>query len=169
MPSRGTILFREKQAFHLGYSRIALAIPPAALMVITVRQIVWHHPWQSPPMSNGNLLFLANLIMVVYAWLMAVRLVTVLRPDELSVRMRGLWQRARVPVGEIRAAAVVEYDALAEYRGYGVRSGPRGRGFLASGKQAVQVEMRDGSKLLIGSQRARELARAIVEAQRRLA
>jgi hypothetical protein len=164
MPDKA-ILFREKQPFHLGHARIALAIPPAALVIITCRQMIWHHPWENPPSSDGNLLFLTILLLLVYFRLLTVRIVTELRPDRLSVAMKGLWRRTRVAVADIRSAVPVDFDPVAEYHGYGVRSGPRGKAYLAFGNQAVQLELRDGTKLLIGSQRPHELARQIAGAQ----
>jgi hypothetical protein len=168
MAAMGTALFREKQSFQLGAAKIALAMPAAVLAVISCRQIFFHHPWGNPPVTSGNLLFLTILTLLVYVRLMTVRLVTELRPEQLSVAMKGFWRRIRIPVADIRAAAAVEYDPIREYRGYGVRMGPRGQAYIASGNQAVQLELRDGRKLLIGSQQPKELAGKILEAQRRL-
>jgi hypothetical protein len=168
MAANGAVLFREKQPFRLGYARIALAMPPAILAVISCRQIFFHHPWGNPPTTNGNLLFLTMLTLLVYVRLVTVRLITELWPGHLSVAMKGFWRRIRIPIADIRAAAAVEYDPKGEYRGYGIRSGPRGQAYIAAGNQAVQLELRDGRKVLVGSQRAKELARKIVEAQGRL-
>jgi hypothetical protein len=168
MAARGAVLFREKQPFRLGYARIAMAMPPVALAAIGSRQIVWNHPWGNPAVTNGNLIFLTILTLLVYVRLITVRLVTELRPDQLSVAMKGFWRRIRVPVADIRTAVVVEYDPIREYHGYGVRSGPRGQAYIASGNQAVQLELRDGRKLLIGSQQPKELAGSIAKAQRPL-
>ena len=159
------VLYRETQAFHLGYSRIALAMPPAALVFLSCRQILWKHPWGNPPMSNGGLLFLTVLLVLVYVRLMTVRLVTELRPGQLSVAMKGLWQKKRVAVADIRSAKPVEYDPVVEYRGWGIRSGPRGKAYIASGNHAVQLELRDGNKLLVGSQTPTELASRIAQAR----
>ena len=167
MAAHETVLFREKQSFPLGYAKIALAVPPAVLAIITCRQIVWNHPWGSPPATNGDLLFLTALSLLVYVRLITVQVVTELRPQHLSVAMKGLWRRVRVPIADIRTAIAIEYDPISEYHGYGIRSGPRGQAYIASGSQAVQLELRGGHKLLIGSQRFEELARKIVEAQRR--
>lgn len=166
MRAERIVLFREKQSFNLAFARIGMAMPPAALAIITCRQMIWHHPWGNPPTSDGNLLFLTILMVLVYIRLSTVRLVTELRSDRLSVAMKGFFRRTRVALADIRSAAAVEYDAAAEYRGYGVRSGPRGQAYIASGNQAVQLELKDGRKLLIGSQQAKELARRIMEARR---
>jgi hypothetical protein len=119
--------FREKQSFQLGSARVALAMPPAVLAVISCRQVFFHHPWGNPPVANGNLLFLTILTLLVYVRLITIRLVTELGPRQLSVAMKGFWRRIRVPIADIRAAAAVEYNPIGEYRGYGVRMGPRGK------------------------------------------
>jgi hypothetical protein len=168
MGQSGALLFREKQSFRLGKARIALAMPPAILAVITCRQILWNHPWGNPPVANGNLLFLTMLTLLVYVRLITVRLVTELRPEQLSVAMKGFWRRIRVPVSDIRTAVAIDYDPVSEYRGYGVRSGRRGQAYIAFGNHAVQLELLDGRKLLVGSQQSQELARKIGEAQGRL-
>jgi hypothetical protein len=168
MAANGAVLFREKQPFRLGHARIALAMPPAVLAVISCRQIFFHHPWGNPPVTNGNLLFLAILTLLVYLRLITVRLVTELRPEQLSVAMKGFWRQTRIPVAEIRTATPVEYDPISEYRGYGIRSGPRGQAYIACGNQAVQLELTDGRKLFVGSQHSKELTRKIVEARRGL-
>ena len=159
------VLYSETQAFRLGYARFTLAMPPAALLIVSCRQILWHHPWGNPPVTNGNLLFLTILALAVYFRLITVRLVTELRPEQLSVAMKGFWRKTRVAIKDIRSAAAVEYDPATEYRGYGVRRGPRGQAYIASGNKAVQLELRDGRKLLVGSQRPKELVRRIAEAQ----
>jgi hypothetical protein len=168
MAAIGAAIFSEKQLFRLGYAKIALAMPPAILAVLSCLQIFFHRPWGGPPVTNGDLLFLTGLTLLVYVRLITVRLVTELRPEQLSIAMKGLWRRTRIPVADIRTAVAVEYDPVSEYRGYGIRSGPRGQAYIASGNEAVQLELRNGRKLLVGSQQPKELARKIVEAQRRL-
>lgn len=157
------VLFRERQALPLGYARLTLAMPPAALLVVTCRQLIWHLPWGNPPVTNTDLIFLTSLTVVLYARLITVRLVTELRPDRLSVAMKGFCRRSRVALAEIRSAVPVDYDPVHEYHGWGVRNGPRGQAYIASGNRAVQLELVDGRKLLVGSQRPHELASRIAE------
>ena len=53
------------------------------------------------------------------------------------------------------------YNVFPEYGGWGIRLGPSGHAYNVSGNQGVQLELADGKKLLIGSQRSEELAQAI--------
>ena len=119
-------VFHEVQALRQWHTRLVLAMPPAAILFIAVRQLVFHRPWGSPPMSNGGLIFLTVLLVAVYFRLITVRLVTDIRSGELSVGLQGLWRKRRVPLAGIRSATEVEYDPAGEYGGYGIRSGANG-------------------------------------------
>jgi hypothetical protein len=153
-------VFHEVQRLRQWHIRIVLALPPAALLFITIRQVIFYHPWGGHPISNGGLIFLTILLVAVYLRLITVRLVTDVGSGEMAIGLRGLWRRRRIPLSQIRSATTVEYNSL-DYGGYGIRSGPGGRAYIADGNRGVQLELNDGNKLLIGSQRAEELARAI--------
>lgn len=155
--------FREVQALRQWHARLVLAMPPAAILFIAVRQLVFHRPWGSPPMSNGGLVFLTVLLVGVYIRLITVRLVTDIRSGQLSVGLEGLWRKRRVALADIRSAVEVQYDPAAEYGGYGIRSGAKGLAYIASGNRGVEVELKDGRRLLVGSQRPQELARNIMQ------
>ena len=114
-------------------------------------------------MSNGSVIFLSVLLVAVYIRLITVRLVTDVGPSEVSVGLRGLWRMKHVPVHAIRTAKPVQYNAASEYGGYGMRSGPRGPAYIAHGDRGVELELTDGSKLLIGSQHPDELVSRILQ------
>ena len=57
------------------------------------------------------------------------------------------------------------YSPILEYGGWGLRRGASGRAYNMRGNQGVQLQLTDGTKLLIGSQRAQELANAITLAK----
>ena len=168
MARREPLLYSEVQALRQWHTRILLAFPPAAMLFIALRQMVWHKPWGNPPMSNGGLIFLTVLLLAVYFRLITVKLVTELGPRELTVGLHGLWKQRRIPLEQIHSAAVVTYDALADFGGYGIRSGRRGAGYIARGNQAVELTLANGRKVLIGSQKPVELARKITEQRKQV-
>jgi hypothetical protein len=121
------LLFREKQRLPLGARAIALAMPPAVLLFLCLRQLVWHHPWGTPPMTNGGIIFLTVLVGMVYLRLITVHIRTDLRGRRLTVAMKGLFRRTLIQLADVANAEAVEYDAVSEYGGYGIRKGPRGK------------------------------------------
>jgi hypothetical protein len=83
--------------------------------------------------------------------------------DGAGVRVTFGWlpfyQRA-VPAGGVAAAEAVEYDP-AEFGGSGIRGRGNDRLLSQSGTKAARLTLKDGGRLLIGSQRAEELAEAV--------
>jgi hypothetical protein len=161
MGKSALVLFHEEQAFRQWHARLVLAMPPAAIIFVTVRQLAWHHPWGTPPVSNGGLLFLTVLLVLVYVRLITVRLVTDLRPAEIAVGLRGLWRKRRIFLKLVRTVRAVEYDPIRDFGGYGVRSGLLGEAYIARGNRGVELELWDGRKVLIGSQDPDRLVRQI--------
>jgi hypothetical protein len=56
---------------------------------------------------------------------------------------------------------VQTYRPIRDYGGWGIRYGRGGKAYNVSGNRGVMLELSDGQKLLIGSQRPEELANAI--------
>ena len=153
--------FHEQQSFRQRRVRILLAIPPAALLLILVWQVILGHPWGTKPMSSARVIGWTVFLCLVYLRLVTVRLVTKVSPDELSVGMRGLWRERRIPLNQIKSAKVVTYDAARDYGGYGIRTTRRGKAYIAGDNRGVRLELVKGGAVLIGSTIPEELLAAI--------
>jgi hypothetical protein len=92
--------------------------------------------------------------------LLTLRLTTTVTRDSVSVRYGFLYE-TRVPLTEIALAEAVEYAPLREYGGWGIRGSRRRRAVNARGNQGVLLTRTDGTTLLVGSQRPRELLDAL--------
>ncbi len=78
--------------------------------------------------------------------------------------------RKIVPLVDIGSCEPRTYRPLREYGGWGVRwAGKRGTAWNAHGNRGAQLVLCDGKRLLIGSQRAEELAAAIERAREAVA
>lgn len=159
--SRARPLFNEEQSFGQLRLRLMLALPPAALSVLIVWQVVLGHLWGNHPMSNGGLIGLTIFLWLVYLRLIRVRLVTNVLPRELMVGLRGLWRTRRIPLSNIKAVKIVTFNPLRDFGGYGIRSTSRGKAYVAGGTRGVRLELNDGSVLVIGSERPEELSKAL--------
>jgi hypothetical protein len=136
--------FLEQQSFRQRRVRILLAIPPAAMLLLLVWQVI-----------------LGHFLWLVYFRLVTVRLVTLVGPDDVTVGMRGLWRERHIPLKEIKTAKVVTYDAARDYGGYGIRTTRRGKAYIAGGDRGVRLELVKGGAVLVGSARPEELLAAI--------
>jgi len=94
------------------------------------------------------------------AALLMLRLTTTVTSDSVSVRYGFLYE-TRIPLSQIALAEAVEYAPLREYGGWGIRGSRRRRALNARGNRGVLLTRIDGSTLLVGSQRPRELLEAL--------
>lgn len=99
-------------------------------------------------------------VLLVCAMVLALKLVTEVDERGVRIRLTPLASR-RIAPEAIEAAYVRTYRPLLEYGGWGVRWGWSGRAYNASGNRGVQLVLKDGTRLLIGSQQPEELLEAV--------
>jgi hypothetical protein len=58
---------------------------------------------------------------------------------------------------EIEKAYIRKYNPILEFGGWGIRFGFKGMAYNVSGNKGLQLEFKNGEKLLIGTNRAEEL------------
>ena len=86
--------------------------------------------------------------------------------DAVSIDLLPFYRR-RIPLRDIRIAHPSTYRPIREFGGWGIRFSlaDGGRAYNVSGNGGVQLEMASGDRILIGSQRAQEVADAINRAR----
>lgn len=89
-----------------------------------------------------------------------LRLETRVEKDMLSVRLTPFGPR-RIALGDVVRAEVRTYHPLREYGGWGIRWGRDGMAYNARGNRGVQLELKDGRRVLIGSQEPERLLAAV--------
>lgn len=128
------------------------------MLALLIWQVVLGHPSGKTPTSNGNLIGWTIFLWLVYLRLITVRLVTEVRDGELRVGLQGFWRARRIPLNSIQAVEIIDHDPARDYGGYGVRSTRDGRAYIGSAGGGVRLMLPDSEKLVIGSNRADELA-----------
>lgn len=154
-------VFHEVQSLRVRRLRLVLAIPPLLMLALVFWQVILGHRWGKQPMSNASVIGWTIFLWVLYIRLVTVRLVTDVRPGELSVAMRGLWRARRVPLAAIKSSKTVTYDPVRDWGGFGIRTTRKGQAYIAGGNRGVRLELVKGGVILIGSGRSEELERAI--------
>ena len=103
------------------------------------------------------------LILVLFLILFSVltlRQTTIVVSDAVTVRY-GFLYRVRIPFSEIAHAEAVSYRPVRDYGGWGIRGLGRRRALNTRGNQGVLITRADGSTILVGSQKPRELLAAL--------
>lgn len=137
---------------------ILVAIPPLGMLLLLIWQVVLGHHWGKSSMSNGNVIGWTIFLWLVYLRLITIHLVTEVRNGELSIVLRGLWRSRHIPLDRIQLVEIIDHDPVREFGGYSIRTTRAGTAYLAGGRGAVRLTMSSGGKVVVGSNRAEELA-----------
>jgi uncharacterized membrane protein (DUF485 family) len=102
----------------------------------------------------------------VIALLLACRLTVAISARGLAYEFFPFhWKPRFIDWAEVRACYVRKYRPVAEYGGWGIRCGwgGRGRAYNVKGNMGIQLELKDGSRILFGTQRPGDVERIIRE------
>jgi len=160
MAQGNDVIFREVQRFGLWFSVMLVAAVAGAIAAVYLGLS------QEEAVSREMFVFIVvvGVIMpaVISAFLLLLRLETEVRGDGLYVRFFPFHRRyKRFTRGDLQEFYACQYRPVREYGGWGIRYGAKGKAYNVSGKEGVQLVLGSGKRLLIGSQRAQELADAI--------
>lgn len=159
---RPEVAFREVQRFRQKWLWAVLLVSTLPVLLFVVVDL-WR-PLVTWTITTSDLIGLVFCVVVVIGalWFMAaVKLVIEVRREVLYVHFWPV--RKQIPYTEIIRCEARTYAPIKEYGGWGIRWSLRGRGkaYNVSGKEGVQLEFKNGKRLLLGSQRAGELEAAI--------
>jgi hypothetical protein len=156
-----TPIFREVQHPRQWWIWLIVVVLSAMMWYLFITQIILGQPYGNPPPDwVAWLLWLAiGVAFPLFFW--TCHLTTEVRDDALAIIWFPLYQR-RIAYQDIVQSEAVTYRPLLHYGGWGLRWSPsRGCAYSMSGNQGVQLVLRDGRRVLIGSHQPEELARAI--------
>lgn len=174
MPSRTRIyVFEEVQRFRQGWLWALILttslLTAGAFAWGLYQQLFLGKPWGASPMSDAGLLWTALAIFAVSAGLplffYAMRMTTRLADERLEIHYFPL-RRKIVPLSHIISAEARTYSPIGDYGGWGIKYGGREKGWVynVSGNRGVFLVLRDGGRLMVGSQEAERLAAALAAA-----
>jgi len=150
--------FREEQRFEWFWT--AMFCVPAVI----VGYGLFREVWLNEPFISGALLWPAFAVAVVVAiWFVRLKLVTEVRDDGVFIHFVWLWPARTIPWEQIRSVETRTYRPIRDFGGFGVRWAARGIVYHARGNRGARLVLASGERVLIGSRRADDLARAIAE------
>ena len=166
------IYFEEEQRFRQPWLwailLLSLAVPLAIFGYGLVQQLVLKKPFGDRPTSDASLIITAGSILVLAVGISVLfykmKLVTKLDSGHLHILFSPL-KRRDIPLSDIAHWAACTYNPIRDYGGWGIKVGRRGWAYNVSGNRGVELQLANGKRLLIGSQRSEELAGAITLAK----
>jgi len=173
-----TVLFNEVQHFRQLF--LWLTLVPVVLLLLGIgSNLLFRHfvPVQTidnaepPPRQTKNAISGVVLILLgilIPALVYTANLTTTVGPDNLTIQFFPFHLSPQIiSLENLERVEAVTYSPMADYGGWGIRSGGKGKAYNVSGDQGVKLFFTDGTPLLIGSQQPEELAAAITKLQQR--
>ena len=158
------VLFHETQYFRQWWVWIILAGVDVLFAYAIVQQVFFETSFGDKPMTNGGLIITFVVSVLITLLFALMRLHTEIREDgvyyaffpfHLSPHHKS-WT-------DISKVYVRKYNALAEYGGWGVRYAitGKGRALNVRGNMGIQMELADGRKFLLGTQKPEEVSQVL--------
>lgn len=156
-------IFLEEQRFAQLWLHVVLIVSfMIPLIMITIELL------QANGKNNEaqvSLFVLVGAFILIYGIILSMKLT--FRIDENGIYYRFIpfhFSDRFLPWNEISKAYVRKYNAIYEYGGWGLRMGffrKRGSAINVSGNMGLQLELKNGKKLLIGTQKEAEVERVL--------
>jgi len=156
-------VFREVQRFRQPWLVAVLGAGAVFTGWLLVRALMGPTPPESLAMALALVYWAVFGILFPFFFLWVLHLTVEVREDGVYYRFFPFHRSfRRIPLEEIAQCFVRTYSPLWEYGGWGIRYSPRGgRAYTVQGNRGVQLVLRNGDRVLLGSQRAEELASAL--------
>jgi len=158
------VLFREVQYFRQPWLWLLVFGVSGLTVYAALQQLIFDNPFGSNPGSNTLLIVLLVVFGLGFpVFFHSLNLTTEVRSDGLYYRFFPFHLSVqRIPVEDLKSFEARTYRPIREYGGWGVKTwGASGKAYNVAGNRGVQLELVSGKRILIGSQRADELAEAL--------
>ena len=161
------VIFQETQKFRQIWLYILVISYSIVLFIGIVRKIFWGIPFGGNFMPLWGLILLWLIFGVGFPVLLYLaNLKTEVRKNDDNIELYVKFfpfhlSFHKISLENLTSIKVRTYDPIKEFKGWGIRYGDSCNAFIVSGNKGVELEFSDAKNLLIGSQKAKELAKVI--------
>lgn len=153
--------FTETQRFDQWWLRLLFVGINGLFAFAAWRQLAQDEPVDDTSLPKGALLAVCLSLLVFTLLFFRTQLIT--RVDATGVHVRfAPWQRTgrHIPWTQVQACCVRRYRPLIDFGGWGLRrtSGGRIEAYTVRGHHALELDLGDNKRLLIGTARPEQLA-----------
>ena len=160
------VLYTEEQRFKQWWLWLILVVAAIVSTVPIIYGIysleVLEKPWGNKP-ANAEVLMIilffdiivmGGIILMIYK----MRLILEIRSDGIYFRyppLSGKWKYIKME--DIERFEVIAYNPVFEYGGWGIKGSSRNKAFNVSGNTGLRLYLKNGKKVLIGTQQKRAI------------
>lgn len=158
----GEVIFSEIQKVSPWFAIAILFSGMGVGLVLMLREIFF-----SEDKPIALLLLLGGLVLFIFGlvfFLARARLETFVSDLGIYVRYAPFQQRfVYIPKAAISRVYLRNYDAFSEYGGTGIKGTRRNLAYSVNSSDGLQIELTDGSKLLIGTEQVKLLSTVLLD------
>jgi hypothetical protein len=151
--------FEEIQRFRQPWLWAMLIALQLLFLYGLVQQLILGKQFGDNPAPDILLVFLSLIPFFIIILFGVMHLKTTIGEENIEILFFP-FTKVIINKEEIEKAQVREYKALMEYGGWGIRYG-NGKAYTTGGNQGLQLQLKDGRKILIGTQKPTEIQQAI--------
>lgn len=157
------IAFNEEQKFTQWWLWLILIGIGLVPVFGIYKQLILGEPFGDNAMSDAGLILFAVLVFALIAFFWTMRLET--KIDDNGIRMQFFpFLRKRLDWEEIKTAKIVNYGFV----GFGIRLGTKhGTVYNTKGNKGLAIQLTNGKKFVIGTQKETELNEIVKKASER--
>lgn len=170
----GKVFYKEEQKFgsiSLYFSMgLIYTTTVSFLLYGNIMQFVYNQPFGDNPVTDNGLILITVLILlllIVSAYLLfGSQLVIEINRSGISYNFYPFFKKTKnIPKESIKDYEVRKYKPIMEYGGWGIKKGIKGKGdaFNVSGNIGLQIVLKDGKRVLFGTQRPDAIKRAMIK------
>ncbi len=170
MNSNNETLFSEKQRFGQKWIWAILIGANLIFFYGVFYQIFLRKSFEDNSMSNMQLLMASGLMLLFTLAILTLKLETYIKKDGIYVRFFPFHLTLKkYSWDNIQRFSVRQYDPIIEYGGWGFRFGflKKGMAFNVSGNKGIQLVLKNGSRLLIGTNKPDEASETLKKLEQR--
>jgi len=165
------IYYKEEQRFRQWWLMAIIGLSAVSMLIIFsygfYQQFYLGEPWGDEPMSDRMLLLVGTFTMVFtffICWgVLFAKLETKIKQKTIYYRfIPFVWSWKKIRLNELDHFEVRKYKPVAEYGGWGYRySFNKGKALNVSGNMGLQLILKNGKKVLLGTQKPKELKKVM--------
>jgi len=156
--------FNETQRFRQIWIMIIIILSIAGWGYAVISGIIENDAAKQQPASDLVLILSGIIPLLLILLFFKLKLVTRVRNDGIYFQFKPFHlKEKRIKPDDINSFEIRKYKPIAEYGGWGVRAGGRksGRAYNVSGNIGLQLYLKNDKKILIGTQRPKEIQKAM--------
>ncbi|MEQ9442405.1 MAG: hypothetical protein RIG62_25425 [Cyclobacteriaceae bacterium] len=159
-----TPYFMEVQRFRQTWIWVLLGAILGTLLFLGAFQAIQLRVSGIHWLSTSSLLLMGGIWMVLALLAYKAHLFTQINENGVHFQLFPFHLTIqRITWADIEEMYVRDYDAIAEYGGWGLKYSQQGKAYTISGRYGVQLQLADDQQVLIGTQRPIELEKLILQ------